>query len=311
MLLRSLFILLTTTAIFAVNSYAQEPSASTLKEAETLTQIAERNHARINAKLQASSAWLDEYFGDERLFDEQASTEVRLSMVTDLAESDGGKIKLKLRGKLNLPRVEDRLSLIFEGEPDEKDVTGLEEEAGTAELRYNLSDHLVKEASISLGLRGGLTHPTLYTRLRSQANRQRGRFLLRGTPTITHDSSEGFTLLMRMDAEFKPRARQFYRSSTTPIWSEESDQVKLKQVFSNFYQLSSHRYLSIDWHLNFQSKPHREVESSILKLRHRRELWKDRLYAEVSPGLRFREENDHRIEWLAGATLEWVFHPDH
>ena len=270
----------------------------------------EQSHKQITQKLQKTAAWLDSFFGSERVGEfDTASTELRVAWENSFLEYENPNTKLKLRGKLRLPHMKKRLQLVFEGEPDERDPSGLNQENSTSALRYSVDKNTLKSIDFDVGFRGGLSAPRLFTRLRMRKLLLRNETRLhRLTPAITWDSRLGWELYVRHDSEYQPRENIFFRATTQPGWSQDADGYTLEQNFTLFRKLSPHRYIALDWLNGGVVYPDTDLTSRF-RLRYRRALRENRLYLELAPGLRFAEDHDFRLQWEGYIMLEVVFSP--
>lgn len=269
----------------------------------------ERRHAEITAGLQRTSIWLDNFFGDDREQDSLAKSSLRLSLDGSYIETETGNTKVRLRGKIDLPRLKKRLQLVFEGEPEDSDVTGLENTSSSASLRYKLKNSLLRETSVSVGLRGGLKEPRLFFRVRSSTSKKRKQMLLRITPIIGLDTDEGWESNLRADFEYALSARDYFRITSNPQWQEDTSGISFQQDFSYFHRLSRRTYLAADWLNTFVNRPRVRLDLSRYRIRYRRNLWKNRLFLEVSPGVRFAEALNYEMQWELGSKLELLFEP--
>ena len=84
------------------------------------------SHAYATNQTQALTQWMDNFFGDPNYDIEKAESLVRLEWVNDWDQEDNYNTKLRLRGKLQLPKVSKRLNLVFSGE--DGDETGVGED---------------------------------------------------------------------------------------------------------------------------------------------------------------------------------------
>ena len=272
--------------------------------------MAEQSHGQITQGLQDTSQWLDKFFGDPRDDETLASSSLRLSMTSTQIELEPNDTKFQLRGKVVLPRMNRRLQLVFEGEPENGDVTGLENEEGTSALRYLIKDSLLKQISVSTGFRGGFSNPSLFLRARLRITRARGHWLRRITPTLIYDSSDHAEAYIRYDAEKTIESSLFFRSKTRPVWKQTEPGMNLEQDFTVIKRLGTKRYIALDWLNTMTTEPAYIVEISRLRIRHRRALWKDKLFIEFSPGMRFTNEHSHRLQWEGQIKLELLFEPE-
>ena len=294
----------------AEDDEAEEDEDEDEEELGDISTEFERRHQRILENLQQTAVWLDSFFGSERIDENQtAESELRVSWENSFRESQNPNTRLKMRGKLRLPHMQHKLQLVFEGEPDESDPSGLDQENASSALRYSVARNALRSIDFDVGFRGGLSDPRLFTRLRMQKlllnNRQQ---LHRLTPAVTWDSRLGWELYVRHDAEFKPREKLFFRATTKPGWSQDADGYTLQQDFTIFYEASPHRFIALDWLNDAVVHPYSDLTSRI-RVRHRRALRENQLYLEFAPGLRFAEENDFRTQWEGYISLEVVFSP--
>ena len=96
------------------------------------------SHAYATDNAQALAEWMDEVFGDPLYDAERAESYLRLEFVNDWDQEDGNDFKIRLRGQVQLPRISNRLNLVFSGE----DSQDLDEEERKQEdqigLQYKL-----------------------------------------------------------------------------------------------------------------------------------------------------------------------------
>ncbi len=270
----------------------------------------EEQHSRITKNLQETAVWMDQFFGNDRIAESNASSELRLSWQNNFREYDTPTSKLRLRGKINLPHMQRRLHLVFEGEPDKNDISGLDKQNSTSAIRYNVMENAIKSINFDLGLRGGFSNPRLFTRLWSRKVLLKDHNKLhRLSPALTYDTRLGWETYLRYDTEYEPWEHIFLRTTTRPGWSQDKDGFTFEQNFTAYKQVSDHRFIAVDWLNSAVIYPYSDVLSR-LRVRHRRALWMDKLFLEFAPGLRFAEENHYRPEWEAYVTLEIVFSPD-
>ncbi len=267
-----------------------------------------RGHALITAGLQDTANWLDRFFGDERV-QEQASSELRLGLTTSFLEGEGAQFGTRLRGRVNLPRISQRFQLLFEGEPDESDPTGLQSGSGSSSLRVLLRNTPARRLSFALGFRGGLKDPHLFVRTRLTRLYQNGLWLHRLTPTVTWIADDDWEAYLRHDLERTFAGRYFFRTTTKPKWADKEDGFRLEQNFTWVKRLSLLRYVAFDWLNEFYSERDEKLEVSHLRLRYRRAIWYDKLFLELAPGLRFHADDGFHPRLEGYVQLEVVFAP--
>ena len=198
--------------------------------------------------------------------------------------------------------------MVFEGDPEENDITGLDRDTeSTTALRYVVRENLKRRLSIDAGIRGGFNDPSLRLRVQYRIENEYENWLLRLRPTVEWDSRDEWQTFIRFDAERQIGERLYYRSSTTPRWKEIEDGYQLSQDFTIFRELSPRRYVAFDWLNSFVTEPHGKVDVTRLRVRFRREIWQDKLFIEIAPGVRFQAEDHHEAEAEAFLRFELLF----
>ncbi len=267
-----------------------------------------RSHQAITEGLQDSTRWLDRFFGDERI-EEDARSELRLGLTTSFLEGEGVQFGTRLRGRVNLPRISRRFQLLFEGEPDENDPTGLRSETGSSALRLLVRSAPARQLSFAAGFRGGLKDPHLFIRTRLTRLYQDGLWVHRLTPAVTWIADDDWEAYLRHDLERTFAGRYFFRTTTKPKWRDKENGLRLEQNFTWIRRLSLLRYVAFDWLNDFYSERDEKLEVSHLRVRYRRAVWYDKLFLEIAPGLRFHADQGFHPELEGYVQLEVVFAP--
>lgn len=269
---------------------------------------AERSHHKVNQSLQATANWLDHFFADERFEEEHAWTRLKLRWTFTDSETEGFENDIRLRGKVILPNLERRWQLVFEGDPEKDDITGLnKDEESTASLRFIAKENLKSRLSFDAGIRGGFTDPRLRLSAQYRMQKEAGLWLHRLRPTIEFDTRDKWQVFIRADNERKLSNDLFFRSSTTPRWRENTDGYLLSQNFTLFKKINDRRYLAFDWINRFSTEPNGKLDELRLRVRYRREIWQDKLFLEIGPGVRFLAEDHHEAEAVGYLRFELLF----
>jgi hypothetical protein len=83
------------------------------------------SHDYIGGSADGLVSWVDSFFAVPRYQYESASSSLRLRTQSEWEEGEGNSFKVKLRGKIRLPRAKKRISLVFtddEGDDDTQNV---------------------------------------------------------------------------------------------------------------------------------------------------------------------------------------------
>ena len=143
----------------AVNAYALEaketeqvPNEGTTQklESENVTATArdrakrwvDSSHRFATDRTMALTRWVDSFFGDMDGDAEIAESRLRLKITTDWDERLGTETRVSVGGKVNLPRLADRVDLVFRGDDPDELVPGdsLEVHVAPAEREVRRAD---------------------------------------------------------------------------------------------------------------------------------------------------------------------------
>ena len=115
---------------------APEPDEQWIETEEPPINWVDSSHTAVADQAQAMVEWMDAFFGDPTYDLEKAESLVRIRWNHELDETDDYNGKLKLRGKLRMPRISKRMNLVFSGgdgdtltadeERDESDIVGVQ-----------------------------------------------------------------------------------------------------------------------------------------------------------------------------------------
>ncbi|MGF1545794.1 MAG: hypothetical protein ACFCUG_00540 [Thiotrichales bacterium] len=284
---------------------AQHPAP----ELDTEPHPLERTQTEIRENLRAIADRIDRFFGDERAIEEADFTNGRLSISTRYDEGDAPSTSVDLRGKLVLPRINQRLQLVFEGQPEDGDLLGVDSTGASASLRYLAREKDRNRIIIDGGGRGGLTNPSAFIRVLQRRTWERDEKLIRFTPSLAYDFRDGFEAALRLDQDWTPRRNTFFRYTSNLLWSEDEPGLRLDQNFTLAKRVSRTRSVAVDWSNTFRSEPHAVLENVLVQTRLRREVWRDKLFLELAPGIRFPRSESHRAVYTINLRLDLQLEP--
>lgn len=114
------------------------------------------SHEYATNRAQAIAQWMDDFFGAPVRDAERADSFVRTILINDWDERDGHDPKLRLRGQLSLPKISERVDLIFSGEEAEQTLTEEERaQENDVGVRFNVRDSKRTRVDATLSVRTG------------------------------------------------------------------------------------------------------------------------------------------------------------
>jgi hypothetical protein len=124
------------------------------------------SHEYVGTKADDLAIYLDRFFGSGIEDLESADSNVRLTTRFQWDADDGTEIKFRVRGNVHLPRINDRVSLVFNGEDDdfretngpaqneERNEIGLQVKAGETERsRFDVTMGVSSDLNLKPGIR--------------------------------------------------------------------------------------------------------------------------------------------------------------
>ncbi|MEP1473127.1 MAG: hypothetical protein ABJK25_19275 [Halieaceae bacterium] len=338
-----LLILLFLPAVVAAQSPAANPDGSVIEETQTsedellnweaispdedeiLEEIREENieedinwvddsHAFVTDQAQALTEWMDEFFGDPTYDVERAESLLRLELIDDW-ESDGGHdVKIRLRGKLQLPKISRRLNLVFSGQDSEFADEADRDVEDAVGLQYELREGGRSRVDLTMGLASGNLRPGV--KYRSEApidDRHSYRFVER----LQYEDGEGFYSITQLDLNRVRNEDSVWRFSNRGIWGENTDGVewRTRLALRTRYNIEARRPYAINYFGSIRgiTRPDSYVKNYRLGLTWRRQVYRDFLFMELEPAINYRRPNldkDRDIVWGFVVRLEIALERD-
>ena len=78
------------------------------------------SHDYLTNRTQTLANWMDSFFGDSNYDSEQAESIIRIELERDWNSDDDSGFGAKIRGRVHLPKLSKRLSLVFSGDEEEE-----------------------------------------------------------------------------------------------------------------------------------------------------------------------------------------------
>lgn len=290
-----------------VSDSAGEPGAAV---DETVTWV-DDSHAFATERAQRLTEWMDSFFGDPVYDLEKPESLLRLEWANTWDEVDDYDTRLRLRGKVRLPRLSERINIIFSGEDGDQGVERNQNNQDNAEILYNLGERSRQRFDVTLGLNsGGLKPGVRYRNQGPISDNHRYRY----THRIEWESDEGFYTSAQANLDHVLSDTQLIRWGNRFTYGEETYGLEWRTGLS--YQqkfispmLHDPFVLSCFASMNGFTEPS-WVENYRAGLRFRRQLFRRYLFMEVEPSYNLRkrsDENDRHHAWNIILRFEILF----
>lgn len=271
----------------------------------------DETHAIATSSANTLANQVDRFFGEPRSDLEAAYSSLRLTLEHSWHEQRNDDINLRLRGKLYLPRINERLSLLFsedegEGEDyyEQNNLDSSNQESVRANLQFNLFNAISNRLDFRLGLRSSLKAKASI-RYRQDFNGG-DNIQHRLTETLFFVDGEGAGSITRYELDNSLSETSLLRW-TTDLRAEEN--VSGANWFS---QLSYSRRISDQTALVYYTRISGQTSPDYVNnygvgFRIRRNLGRSWLFGEVEPGhdwLKLGEHEDRESSFYLYLRLE-------
>lgn len=255
----------------------------------------DNTHQYVSNSADELAVWIDHFFGSPRDDIESANSSLRLTLDNDWEEHQSIDTDVRLRGKVHLPRIDERLSLLFTDEDGDTDdaVKKRDELAGRQEstkvsLQYKAKEAQRYRIDYRLGLRSSLK-ARASVRYRYQlpvGESLNHRFV----ETLYFIDGEGFGSRSRYELDYLVNKNQLLRWSNTARFAEKTDGVEWHSQLLLGERHDDKAALSWFTWVNGETRPKEWTKSYGLGIRYRRNFYRDWLFYELEPAYAWKRE---------------------
>ena len=198
------------------------------------------SHAYAAEQAQALTQWMDDYFGEPNYELEAAESFLRLDFTTDWDQDDGNNNKVRLRGKVQLPKLSRRLNLVFSDEsgdefdPDRED-RKLDDNVG---LVYEVAENNRSRFDLTMGLNWNRVRPGIRYRFQDTFGEV---YSYRLTQRIQYQNGEGFYATSQAELNRALGENTFLRWNNRAVYGEETRGTEWVTRFSLFERRRTRR----------------------------------------------------------------------
>jgi hypothetical protein len=269
-------------------------------------------HEYIGTKADDLAIYLDRFFGSPIEDLESADSTLRFTTRFQWDEDRGNDVKFRLRGNVQLPRVNDRLSLVFNGEDEEYrgNYNASDEDRNQVGLQLNAADGKRSRFDVTLSVSSGPNlKPGLRYRFKDDLG-DWGRF--RYTGRVDYSDSNRFRQRHTAELDYLTGETSLLRWANRLEHGQRSEGVEWGSYFSWRYGYSLDSALAVVIGLSGKTEP--DIPDFVLEdppwmgptpeqdpvvanygvvVKLRKRLYKDWLYAEFEPGYTMRKRHNY------------------
>ncbi len=280
-------------------------------------------HETLSRQIQNTAAWLDSFFTDESFIKEENHSYVRVRY--DVFQEEGARASMKpsFDLRLALPQLERKSHLIFSAEPAEPPVGSsapartagetfgtTEERKVTAAVHYIFRSAAKESFIVRSGMQFNKFTPVLFGAPRYRALFPLDSWNMRFTQEAIWRTDTGWQTDTRFEFEHLYPHDLFFRTALDGIWTANVDGYLFSLGFSLRQTLDPTHALDYELINIYRTKPVGELTEVDFRIRYRHSFWRNWLFFEISPQVRFPQNRNFRdvpgilfrIEMFIGET---------
>ncbi len=267
------------------------------------------SHAYATEQAQALTRWMDDYFGEPNYELEAAESFLRLDLTTDFDQDDGNNNQVRLRGKLQLPKLSRRLNLVFSDESGDefadRDERKLDDNVG---LVYEVSESQRSRFDLTMGLNWNRVRPGVRYRFQDSLGEL---YRYRLTQRVQWENDEGFYATSQAQLDRAMGEDSFLRWNNRAVYGEDTkgmEWVTRLSLFERRRTRARNLDVGIDYFgaVNGFTDP-RYIRNYRVGVLYRQQIYRKFLFLEVEPAYNYRKQNaddKRQFAWSIGFTLQ-------
>ncbi len=254
-------------------------------------------HEYASEKLTSVATWFDSFFDDDRYEAEENQTTARLKLSAGIDRHEDFEFKPRVRLRLHLPRVSDRLNILISANDDEDfDVDRRFGQKNSrdddANVTVGLQYFLRQTEKMNISSSCGVSYNYAYAGLRFRQTYDYGSWQGRFTSRPRYYTDDGWEVKNQYDLERQVSDKLLFRTTFDADWEEKENGVPHGVTFALFQVLREDRAIQYDMGNYFNTRPNYYMEDMVFSVRYRQRFYRDWLVFEVAPQVSFPQEYD-------------------
>ncbi len=276
--------------LIAAPAFAQEKSAEANPPETKKSPFLDDSHRYITSRADNLAHWMNNFFGDVRTEEEDPRSTVRMRFEQEVDEHNNWVSDFKVRGKVHLPKLNEKVSLLFSDEDDR--TTGhddlLIDSRDTPEdlaIQYNAREKEKYRVDFRVGLQSSLSPKTS---VRFKYEQPFSPSLL-GTfsEEALYLGGDGFASITRVEFDKLVGEDKIVQWHNRVDWAEDSPGAEWGSSLSWDKRLSEKSAYGYFVAINGRTEPNNMVNGHSVGVRYRQNVYSNWLFAEVQPSYRW------------------------
>lgn len=260
--------------------------------------------------------YIDHFFGDEILKDDNRDTRVVMQLGFRSDRFDPVSVESRINVRVGLPQLQRRLQLILDSGSDAEDVKALRVYENAAKVsdpaagvRYLLKDESRTRLHFDTGVHFSQS-PQVFGRARARYTLPLNLWQLRLQERVEVLHRDGFEETSEMIWDRQLPGKALFRIRSAVDWEEKNRGVTPAQSLAYYGILNARASYKIRLLGSWSETPYGGTDVYTFATGYRRIIYGDWLFLEVSPGLEFSSERDYDVNPFIAAIFEITFQRD-
>jgi hypothetical protein len=262
-------------------------------------------HGGISKEILSTADWMDSFFADENYVKEVNRSYVRFRYEIFQENKTKPSSKPAVDLRLALPELERKTHLVFSAEPNEPvsgpnaPVRTVAERFGTTTqanlttaLQYFLKTTPKENFAVLSGVQLSKFSPVVFLEPRYRVLAPYRVWQLRFTQELLWRSDTAWQTDTRFEFERQLPKDFFFRTSLDGVWASRVIGYVYSLAFLLREPFGPTHAVDYEWINTYQTRPVNELTEIDFRIRYRHSFWREWLFFEVAPQVRFPRDNN-------------------
>ncbi len=265
-------------------------------------------HGELSHDLLSTAVWMDSFFGNERAIIELNASYLRVRY--DFFQEERAKLQVRPAFDMRwvLPQLQRTTHLVFSSEPTEpvkgapepltasgERISHTDQRNVTGALHYFLQSLPNESMIVRAGVQINQFPPVLFIGPRYSSLHAIDSWDFRVTQEATYRTDTQWQTDTLLDLERPFPHDFFFRTSLDGRWYDSLDGYFYSLDFSLREAFSVTHALDYEWVNLYQTRPVNQLTEFAFRVRYRHSFWRDWLYYETAPQIRFPRSQNFRM----------------
>lgn len=321
---RSALTTCTALILMAASAHAEQPE---VHEDETNTQRltedtaaplqsgwVDSSHRFATDQTMALTRWVDSFFGDVEGDAETAESRLRVKVSTQWDDRFPSQNRVTVGGKIDLPRLANRVDLVFRGDDPDELIRGDQNDPSQSQvgIQVNLDESASGKhrTDLTVGLSSSGPKPGFKYRYHTMFN---ANTALRFSQRAQYDLDDGAYATTKLDVDYVLSDTSLLRTQNRILLGRDAEGAEWSTNFGRVRQWTDadgfERASFLYFEVQGQTKPYSYVNNYQLGLRFRAQALRKFLFFELEPTFNYRVDEPfapRKRAWAVEARVEFL-----